>query len=145
MGNGGLRKALYFPAVVASRHNRALRQFAQRLRSRDKSNMLIIVARNVKSWKSNALLQPEARAAYARLLAGGWTDAIRTLNPREPSYTFWHYLRNAWERDAGMRLDHLLVSQSLAKRLVAAGVDRGIRGRENASDHAPAWITLNQQ
>jgi len=100
---------------------------------------------NVKSWKSNALLQPEARAAYARLLAGGWTDAIRTLNPREPSYTFWHYLRNAWERDAGMRLDHLLVSQSLAKRLVAAGVDRGIRGRENASDHAPAWITLNQQ
>ena len=100
---------------------------------------------NVKSWKSKALLQPEARAAYARLLAGGWTDAIRTLNPREPSYTFWHYLRNAWERDAGMRLDHLLVSQSLAKRLVAAGVDRGIRGRENASDHAPAWITLNQQ
>ena len=91
-GKRSLRKALYFPAVVASRHNRALRQFAERLRSRDKSNMLIIVARNVKSWKSNALLQPEARAAYARLLAGGWTDAIRTLNPREPSYTFWHYL-----------------------------------------------------
>ena len=99
---------------------------------------------NVKSWKSNALLQPEARAAYARLLAAGWTDAIRTLHPHEPTYTFWHYLRNAWERDAGMRLDHLLVSRSLAKRLVAAGVDRDIRGRENASDHAPAWITLNQ-
>ena len=100
---------------------------------------------NVRSSKSNALLQPEARAAYARLLNGGWTDAIRTLHPQEPTYTSWHYLRSAWERDAGMRPDHLLVSRGLAKRLVAAAVDRDIRGRKNASDHAPAWITLSQE
>ena len=96
----------------------------------------------LRSWKNNALVQPEPRAAYARLLAQGWTDAIHALHPDEAVYTFWHYLRDAWGRNAGMRLDHLLVSRSLAHRLTAANVDRDVRDRENASDHAPAWITL---
>jgi len=97
---------------------------------------------NVRSWKKNALLQPAARAAYARLLAAGWTDAIRSLHPSAPMYTFWDYVRAAWERDAGMRLDHALVSEGLAPRLRAAGVDRGVRAEAGASDHAPAWILL---
>ena len=96
------------------------------------------------SYDDNALLQPEPRAAYARLLAQGWTDALRALHPEEARlYTFWDYRRNRWQRDGGMRLDHLLVSPSLAPRLVAAGVDRAVRGRENASDHAPVWIELS--
>ncbi|MFC3078828.1 exodeoxyribonuclease III [Phenylobacterium terrae] len=95
-----------------------------------------------KNWKDNALLQPEPRAAYRRLLDQGWTDALRALHPGEPMFTFWDYKRNRWPRDAGLRLDHLLVSPSLAPRLAAAGVDRGVRGRDNASDHAPAWIEL---
>ncbi len=94
----------------------------------------------LRSWKNNALVQPAPRAAYARLLAQGWTDAIHTLHPDEPMYTFWDYMRDAWGRNAGMRLDHLLLSRSLAKRLTAAEVDRAVRGAENASDHAPAWI-----
>ena len=97
----------------------------------------------VRSWRTNALLQPEPRAAYARLLDQGWTDAIHSMHPAEPMYTFWHYLRNAWDRNAGMRLDHLLLSRSLAKRLTAANVDREVRGAETASDHAPAWITID--
>ena len=96
----------------------------------------------LRSWKNNALVQPEPRAAYARLLAQGWTDAIHALHPGEPVYTFWHYLRDAWSRNAGMRLDHLLVSRLLAPRLVDANVDRDVRAQANASDHAPAWITL---
>jgi exodeoxyribonuclease III len=95
-----------------------------------------------KSWANDALLQPESRAAFARLLKQGWTDAIRRLHPSEPMYTFWDYKRNRWQRNAGLRLDHLLLSPSLAGRLVAAGVDREVRGRDGASDHAPAWIVL---
>jgi len=97
----------------------------------------------LRSWKTNALVQPEPRAQYTRLLAQGWTDAIRTLHPDLPMYTFWDYMRDAWPRNAGMRLDHLLVSASLTHRLAAAGVDRDVRGRDNASDHAPAWIVLS--
>jgi exodeoxyribonuclease-3 len=86
--------------------------------------------------------QPESRRAYSALLKQGWIDSIRTLHPEEPMYTFWHYMRNRWPRDAGLRLDHLLLSPSLAARLVDAGVDRDVRGREGASDHAPVWVIL---
>ena len=96
-----------------------------------------------KSWDDDALLQPQTRKAYARLLKQGWTDALRTLHPEEPMYTFWDYKRHRWERDAGLRIDHLLLSPGVAKRLVAAGVDRAVRGREGASDHAPAWIEID--
>ena len=95
-----------------------------------------------KSWANDALLQPESRAAFQRLLDQGWTDAIRTLHPSEPMYTFWHYMRNRWERNAGLRIDHLLLSPPLASRLADAGVDRQVRGQVDASDHAPAWIVL---
>jgi exodeoxyribonuclease III len=97
-----------------------------------------------KSWDKDALLQPESRAAFRRLLDQGWTDAIRTLHPSEPMYTFWDYKRDRWRRDAGLRLDHLLLSAPLVGRLADAGVDREVRGREGASDHAPAWIVLRQ-
>jgi len=95
-----------------------------------------------RSWLKNALLQPAPRAAYRRLLAQGWTDAIRALHPDERIYTFWDYLRGAWPRDAGLRIDHLLLSESVQPRLQRAGVDRHVRGRDNASDHAPVWIEL---
>ena len=95
-----------------------------------------------KSWDRNALLQPESRAAYQRLLAQGWTDAIRALHPKEPMYTFWDYMRNRWERDGGLRLDHILLSSALTERLQGAGVDRQTRGMEDASDHAPVWVRL---
>jgi exodeoxyribonuclease-3 len=96
------------------------------------------------SWKNDALLQPQPRAAYARLLAQGWTDAVRARHPRQPMFSFWDYKRNRWPRDAGLRLDHLLLSPDLAARLTAAGVDREVRGEEGASDHAPAWIRLKR-
>jgi exodeoxyribonuclease-3 len=95
-----------------------------------------------KSWANDALLQPESRAAFQRLLDQGWTDAIRTLHPSEPMYTFWDYKRDRWQRNAGLRLDHLLLSPPLVSRLAEAGVDRDVRGQEGASDHAPAWIVL---
>jgi exodeoxyribonuclease-3 len=95
-----------------------------------------------KSWSKNALVQPQPRAAYARLRAQGWTDALRMLHPHEPMYTFWDYKFGRWQRDSGLRIDHLLLSKSLAPRLLAAGVDKHVRGEENASDHAPAWIVL---
>jgi exodeoxyribonuclease-3 len=95
-----------------------------------------------KSWDKDALIQPESRAAFASLAAQGWTDAIRTLHPKEPMFTFWDYKRNRWRRDAGLRLDHLLLSPALAPRLAKAGVDRKVRAEEGASDHAPAWIVL---
>ncbi len=98
-----------------------------------------------KSWNDNALLQPESRAAYQKLLDQGWTDAIRTLHPEQPMYSFWDTKRERWPRDAGMRLDHLLLSPALRPRLRAAGIDRQTRGEDNASDHAPAWITLTRQ
>ena len=94
------------------------------------------------SYKDNALLHPDARAAWQRLLQQGWTDAIRATHPVGPVYTFWDYLRNRWPRDAGLRIDHLLLDASLAKRLKDAGVDRDMRGREGASDHAPTWLRL---
>jgi exodeoxyribonuclease-3 len=95
-----------------------------------------------RSWDNDALVQPESRRAYAKLLKQGWTDSIRTLHPNEPMYTFWHYMRNRWPRDAGLRLDHLLLSPTLASRLIDAGVDRDVRGRHGASDHALAWVIL---
>lgn len=95
-----------------------------------------------KSWDRDALLQPESRAAYQRLLSQGWSDAIRALHPQEPMYTFWDYKRNRWERDGGLRLDHLLLSPALTERLQEAGVDRHARGMEGASDHAPVWLKL---
>ena len=96
-----------------------------------------------KSYKENALVQPEPRALFRRILDQGWVDAIRTLHPDERMYTFWDYKRNRWPRDAGLRIDHLLLNRNAANRLVSAGVDRGIRGIENASDHAPVWIELS--
>jgi exodeoxyribonuclease III len=95
-----------------------------------------------RSWDKDALIQPKSRAAFASLVAQGWTDAIRTLHPGQPIYTFWDYKRSRWPRDAGLRLDHLLLSPQLAPRLVKAGVDRNVRGEDGASDHAPAWIVL---
>ena len=95
-------------------------------------------------WIDDALFRPEVRAAFARLLDRGWTDAVRTLHPGERIYTFWDYFRNAWTRDAGLRIDHLLVSPSYAGRLIGAGVDRAIRGWEKASDHAPTWIEIEK-
>ena len=98
-----------------------------------------------KSYAKNALVQPETWALFRRILDQGWIDAIRTLHPDEPMYTFWDYKRNRWERDAGLRLDHLLLNAKAAKRLVDAGVDREVRGLEGASDHAPAWIVLRDK
>lgn len=95
-----------------------------------------------KSWDNDALIQPKSRAAFQALIRQGWTDAIRTLHPSKPAFTFWDYKRNRWPRDAGLRLDHLLISPALAPRLKQAGVDRMVRGEEGASDHAPAWATL---
>ena len=95
-----------------------------------------------KSYKDNALVQPQPRAAFCRLLDQGWTDALRARYPEETIYTFWDYLRHRWERNAGLRLDHLLLSPALAPRMIDAGVDRDVRGREGASDHAPAWVLL---
>lgn len=95
-----------------------------------------------KSWLDNALLQPEPREAFSRLLKQGWTDAVRTLHPEEPNFTFWDYRRNRWQRDAGLRIDHVLLSKPLKSRLRAAGVDKAVRGVEGASDHAPAWVEL---
>src|SRR5262245_15210459 len=97
------------------------------------------------SYAKNALVQAESRAAFQRILDQGWVDAIRKLHPDQPMYTFWDYLRNRWERDAGLRLDHLLLSPDAAARLADAGIDRDVRGRTNASDHAPTWITLRDR
>ena len=95
-----------------------------------------------KSWRRDALLQPETRERYATLLAQGWVDALRTLHPDERIYTFWDYFRQHWPRNAGLRIDHLLLNDVLAPRLLAAGVDTWVRDLPKASDHAPTWITL---
>ena len=97
---------------------------------------------NPKSWRKDALLQPESRACFERLLAQGWTDALRAKYPDERLYTFWDYFRQHWQKNSGLRIDHLLLSADLAPRLVDAGVDRWVRDQEHASDHAPTWITL---
>ena len=93
-------------------------------------------------WLDDALFRPEVREAFRRLIAEDWTDAVRKLHPDQRIYTFWKYYRGAFERDAGLRIDHLLLSPSVASRLVAAGVDRGVRGAQRPSDHAPVWIDL---
>jgi exodeoxyribonuclease-3 len=93
-------------------------------------------------WLNDALFRREVRDAFAGLVAQGWTDAIRKLHQHERIYTFWDYFRNAYERDAGLRIDHLLLSPSVAARLVGAGVDRAVRGWQKASDHAPTWMEI---
>lgn len=93
-------------------------------------------------WIDDALFRPEVREAFHDLVDQGWTDAVRALHPGDRIYTFWDYFRSAFARDAGLRLDHMLLSPELADRLVASGVDRHVRGWEKASDHAPAWIEL---
>lgn len=93
-------------------------------------------------WVDDALFRPETRAAFAKLAGQGWTDALRKLYPTEKIYTFWDYFRNAYGRDAGLRIDHFLLSPHIADCLKAAGVDRHVRGWEKTSDHAPVWIEL---
>lgn len=93
-------------------------------------------------WFKDALFRQEARQAFEALLAQGWTDALRRLHPEERLYTFWDYFRNAWGRNAGLRIDHFLVSPALGMRLRSVGVDRKVRGWDHASDHAPVWIEL---
>lgn len=93
-------------------------------------------------WTDDALFRPEVRAAFKNLVSQGWVDAIRKLYPDEVIYTFWDYFRNAYGRNAGLRIDHFLLSPKLASRLVKAGVDRNVRGWEKSSDHAPVWIEL---
>jgi len=90
----------------------------------------------------DALVQPESRAAFRRLSAQGWTDALKMRHPNAKLWTFWDYQMNAWPRDAGFRIDHLMLSPEAADRLADAGVDRDYRGRERASDHAPTWVVL---
>lgn len=97
---------------------------------------------NTRSWLKDALLQPESRACFQRLLDQGWTDALRAHFPDERIYTFWDYFRNHWKTDSGVRIDHLLLSADLAPRLINAGVDRWVRDLSHASDHAPTWIEL---
>jgi exodeoxyribonuclease III len=98
-----------------------------------------------KSWAKDALVQPAPRACFRRLLDQGWVDAIRTIHPSDPMFTFWDYKRERWQRDAGLRLDHLLLNQKAAAMVAGAGVDRTVRGEDGASDHAPAWIQLENR
>ncbi len=97
-----------------------------------------------KAMAADALMQPQTRDAYARLLADGWTDALRLHNPRGGVWTFWDYQAGAWQRDHGFRIDHALLSPELADRLIACGVDKDHRGREKASDHAPVWVEVSR-
>jgi len=96
-------------------------------------------------WVNDALFRMEVRDAYKKLLEQGWTDAIRKLYPKEKIYTFWDYFRNAYQRDAGLRIDHFLISSQLKSKLVKAGVDKHVRGWEKTSDHAPVWIELKEK
>jgi exodeoxyribonuclease-3 len=97
---------------------------------------------NPRSWLNDALLQPESRDCYQRLLAQDWTDSLRKRFPEERIYTFWDYFRQHWQKNSGLRIDHLLVNGPLAPRVVDAGVDKWVRGQSAASDHAPVWIRL---
>jgi len=97
---------------------------------------------SVRAMAHDALMQPESRAAFRRLLHQGWTDAIRARHPTGRLYTFWDYQAGAWARDAGFRIDHLLLSPQLADRLRDAGVDKAARGKEKASDHTPVWVEI---
>lgn len=100
---------------------------------------------NPASWRHDALLQPETRERYRKLLAQGWTDALRARFPDERIYTFWDYFRQHWPRNAGLRIDHLLLSPALAERMADAGVDRWVRGESKASDHAPTWVQFRDE
>jgi len=100
---------------------------------------------SLKSWKRDALLQPESRAAFQRLLKQGWVDALHMMYPNKSQFTFWDYFRNHWERDAGLRIDHVLMNKPAAALFSGAGVDRNVRGRPKPSDHAPVWITLQTE
>jgi exodeoxyribonuclease-3 len=100
---------------------------------------------SARAMAHDALMQPETRAAFRRILHQGWTDAIRARHPDGPVYTFWDYTAGCWQRDAGFRIDHLLLSPYAADRLLDAGVDRDYRGREKASDHAPTWVSLDDE
>ena len=95
------------------------------------------------AWEEDALFRPETHNQYRTLLNMGLTDALRQIDPMGVRYTFWDYQRGAWEKDHGIRIDHLLLSPQIADRLADAGVDRKVRGREKASDHVPVWITLH--
>jgi len=97
------------------------------------------------SWVDDALFRPETRAAFHKLVKQGWTDALRTLFPEERIYTFWDYFRNSFARNAGLRIDHFLLSPHLTDRLADGGVDREVRGWEKTSDHAPTWIELKEK
>lgn len=96
-------------------------------------------------WVNDALFRPETRAAFQKLIDQGWKDAIRTLYPNEVIYTFWDYFRNAYGRNAGLRIDHFLMNDALSKRLLDGGVDKEVRGWEKTSDHAPVWITIKDK
>ena len=96
-------------------------------------------------WVEDALFRPESRAAFQKLIKQGWTDAIRKLYPDERIYTYWDYFRNGFARDAGLRIDHFLLSQHLESRLIGGGVNREVRGYEKTSDHAPVWIELSDK
>ena len=98
---------------------------------------------NPRSWLKDALLQPQSRECYQRLLAQGWVDSLRELHPQEAVFTFWDYFRKHWERNAGLRIDHLLLNRQLAPCLASAGVDTWVRGEAHASDHAPTWVELD--
>jgi exodeoxyribonuclease-3 len=100
---------------------------------------------NPRSWLKDALLQPETRACYQRLLAQGWTDAVRARFPDQRVYTFWDYFRQHWEKNSGLRIDHLLLNPVLKPQLVEAGVERWVRGQPDASDHAPTWVRLESK
>ena len=104
-----------------------------------------IDAYKAERWVDDALFRPETRAAFKKLVEQGWTDALRKLYPKETIYTFWDYFRNAYGRNAGLRIDHFLLSPQLETRLVSAGVDRNVRGWEKTSDHGPVWIELTDQ
>lgn len=94
------------------------------------------------SWDEDALMQPQSRKAYSKLIKQGWIDALRACHPNETIYTYWDYKRNRWARDAGLRIDHILLSPSLAPTLKSANVDKEYRGKTGASDHAPTWVEL---
>jgi exodeoxyribonuclease III len=131
-----------------------LATYAKRLYSRDQPVILAgdynvipteLDAYKPERWVDDALFFPESRAAYAKILSQGWTDALRHLYPQESIYTFWDYFRNAWARNAGIRIDHFLLNEPAAAKLVTGGVDREVRGWEKTSDHAPVWIMLGNQ
>ena len=100
---------------------------------------------NPRSWLKDAVLQPESRECYQRLLGQGWTDSLRHLHPQDRLYTFWDYFRQHWQKNSGLRIDHLLLSPALADRLLDAQVDHEVRGWEKTSDHAPVWVELSDK